>query len=174
MVRYCVQPMATRRETSRSVLTGSFVVLGLATSLALSPGDRHFWPFCHWWLYHTGTPRPLETISVVELHVVSADASVHRLWPRDLFTLDDDSSSQDSGPWLIERALDQHDPKRPAYERALWSRAEHVLNREAARVELWELTWAVDNAKHPPLQLDSPLRRRHVHTLSTRTAPSQQ
>jgi len=142
-----------------------FVVLALAAGLVLSPGTRSAWPFAHWWLYHEGVPTPAREVSVVELRATDTAGAVHRLWPRDLFTLDDDSSSQDSGPWLVGRALDTGDPHHRDHERALWRRVEHLLGAELQEIELHQLTWAVDFTTHPPIQVERPAQDRALRTI---------
>jgi hypothetical protein len=147
-------------RVSRTHMRAIAIVLSLAGALLVSPGNAQSWPFCHWWLYHMGNPEPLRTTQLVELRARCKNHGLRKLWPRDLFSLDDDSSSQDSGPWLINKALNETGDLKRAYEHALVSRVQTILGVRIDTLELWEISWDVDFGKYPPLDVQRPRRER--------------
>src|SRR5262245_61515969 len=139
-------------------------------ALICSGGSRQAWPFSHWWLYHSGNPEPMTSAHLHQVRFVGADGKERRLWPRELFTLDDDSSSQDMGHNILDRSVDEKNPDRERYRAALVRRLAGLVG-EVGRIEIWRVEWAVRHHDSPPLHFAQASSERLVLALRGSASP---
>lgn len=125
----------------------SFILLALGGGV---------WPFIWWEMYSSGNRTPQPRISRLELHVRDSDGQQHVLRPMDLYTLDDDSSSQPAGHQLVQRAVIGTDEQKAIYRPYLAQRLEFLLDIQIEQVEAWNYFWDVDYEQHPPIGIDQP------------------
>ncbi|MEO1297154.1 MAG: hypothetical protein AAFW75_15480 [Cyanobacteria bacterium J06636_16] len=139
-----------------------FLVLGLVSLFILSNGEFDFWPFIYWDMYSEGEPEIPETASRIELRVLDDDQNWHTIPTKDLYTLDDDSSSQPGGKKIIEKTFLKDVENFSTYRLYLINHLEKGLNTKIRMVEVYELTWNLNYQKYPPLDIDRPDYRNKI------------
>lgn len=114
------------------------------------------WPFVWWEMYSSGDRSPRPQLNRLELHVQDIDGQQHILRPMDLYTLDDDSSSQGAGHRVVRRAAIGTEEQQAIYRPYLIRRLEFVLDTQIQQVEAWQYVWNVDYGQHPPINIEQP------------------
>ncbi len=133
------------------------LLLALIAALGLIGKRIDYWPVVTWPVYASVRPQlPGPTASLLEARVRTRDGGdPHVLRSADLV--------ERSRHRLADEALARAaSPDATAAERAFLARlAGHALPAaELEAIEVWELTFAVDVAVRPPLDLDRPARER--------------
>jgi hypothetical protein len=139
----------------RSAWVSLLVTGSLLLALIISGGGRSQWPFSYWKMYAAVPAKPVRRVRWPQLVVEDENGNSHRVWPKDLFTLDDDGSPQPSGPALI-RAASREGKRQLANQESLVKRVEDVLGQRVREVQVRELSWKVDFTVHPAFDRDAP------------------
>lgn len=142
-------PMNSRdlRVAQYFTATVSFLLIALGGDL---------WPFTWWDMYSDGDYSPPTEVDRLELHIVDETGQPHILHPMELYTLDDDKSSQALGPRLIRRAVEGSAEQQAVYRPYLIRQVEFVLDTRIEHVEIWRYSWQVDFDQQPPIDIDQP------------------
>jgi hypothetical protein len=143
----------------------ALVVTGvLLLGLVISSGGRSRWPFSYWTMYTKVHAKAVRRVRWHQLVAEDEDGNSHRVWPKDLLTLDDDGSPQPSGPALIRAAL-RAGTQQPAHQASLVRRIEKVIGRRVREVQVRELFWKVRFDVHPAFDKNKPDSEQVLATL---------
>ncbi|MEM9006876.1 MAG: hypothetical protein AAGE59_25530 [Cyanobacteria bacterium P01_F01_bin.86] len=138
----------------------------LIVLFSLIPGHFKFWPFIKWNMYSEGDYKVPETVSHVELRVLDSQQNWHSLSRKDLYTIDDDSSSQPGSKKIIRRAFLEESQNAHIYHFYLKNHLEQELDIEIELIEVYELTWTLNYEKYPPFNIEKPDLIREVAKLN--------
>ena len=138
------------------------LILGLALLLIASNGDFDFWPFIYWDMYSDGEPEIPETVSRIELRVLDSHQNWYSIPTKDLYTLDDDSSSQPGGKEIVENTFLEDPEDFSSYRPYLVKYLEKELNIQIKMIEAYELTWHLNYQKYPPLEISQPDQKQKI------------
>lgn len=140
--------------------------LTAGTSFLLLVLGGGLWPLTWWDMYASGDYTPPTQVSRLELHIVDSAGQQHILRPMDLYTLDDDSSSQIPGHQLVQNAIDTTNPGQADDRSYLTRQIEFVLDSQVDRIEIWHKLWDVDFDHHPPIDIDQPVQTHLVDSFA--------
>ncbi|MEM9909068.1 MAG: hypothetical protein AAF921_29065 [Cyanobacteria bacterium P01_D01_bin.44] len=138
-------------------------------SLLLIALGGKLWPFTWWDMYSDGDYSPPTEVERLELHIVDKTGQQHILRPMDLYTLDDDKSSQAPGPRLIRQAIEGSAEQQAVYRPYLIRQVEFVLDTRIEQVEIWRYSWQVDFDQQPPIDIDQPMQTVLVDRITAST-----
>ncbi|MEM7064923.1 MAG: hypothetical protein AAF572_17410 [Cyanobacteria bacterium P01_B01_bin.77] len=130
--------------------------LTAGTSFLLLVLGGGLWPFTWWDMYASGDYAAPTQVSRLELHIIDSAGQQHVLRPMDLYTLDDDSSSQIPGHKLVQNAADATNPDQAVHRAHLTRQLAFVLDAKVEQIEIWHKLWDVDFDQHPPIDLSQP------------------
>jgi hypothetical protein len=138
-----------------------FFILSLVALFIFSPGKTKHWPFIYWELYDYLPKMPNridipKTASRIELRVLDTSQNWHSVKVMDLYTIDDDSSSQPGGRNIITQTFFKRPQNWPIYRLYLLKHLEKKLNIKIERIEAYQLTWELNYQKYPPLDINHP------------------
>lgn len=143
-------------RTASAELRRTRIALVLITLALLPIGHRVFaWPIVTWPMYsQNATPFPLPTESFVELRVVDAAGTSHRVVSSRIFPMGRSGVARAA----IVLAFDDDDPEqRDAHRRYLASVVERIPGiADPVEVQGWRLEWDVNPLAVPPLRHDKP------------------
>jgi hypothetical protein len=144
-----------------------FVTGALLLGLLISSGGRSRWPFSYWTMYTKVHAKAVRRVRWHQLVARDEDGNFHRIWPKDLLTIDDDGSPQPGGPALIRAALREGKAQRD-HQAGLVQRIEKVIGHRVHEVEVRELFWKVNFDVHPAFDKDRPDSERVLATFEPR------
>ncbi|MGF1523531.1 MAG: hypothetical protein ACFBSF_14540 [Leptolyngbyaceae cyanobacterium] len=139
-----------------------FFILGLAMLFVISNGEFDFWPFIYWDMYSDGEPEIPKTIRRIELRILDSNQNWYSIPIKDLYTLDDDSSSQPGGKEIIDNTFLKDPEDFSSYRSYLVKYLEKELNIQIEMIEAYELTWHLNYQKYPPLEISRPDQRKKI------------
>ena len=145
-----IDPMGSQQKL-RVVQT---VVLALVLLIVGVQKRNHLWPVYAWDVYDRINPSvPGPSTSRMEIRAITQSGSTTVLLTTDLL----EASRANLARRSIREAARGDAPSRAYLARLA---AAHV--QDLATVEVWEVTWAVDAGKVPPLRFDQPGQERLV------------
>ncbi|MEM6255333.1 MAG: hypothetical protein AAF821_20660 [Cyanobacteria bacterium P01_D01_bin.156] len=131
-----------------------YLTAGVAFLLVVLGGG--VWPLIWWGMYSSGDRAPKPQVKRFELRVQDINGQEYILRPMDLYTLDDDSSSQAAGHRLVKRSAIGTEAQKAVYRPYLMRRLEFLLDTPIQEVEAWQNIWNVDYSQHPPIAIEQP------------------
>lgn len=142
-----------------------FVVIFIAAFPKIRTRNR-YWPFIYWSLYDRGNPSIPKKVSRIELRILDINKNWHSLTVKDLYTIDDDSSSQPGGRNIIKKTFIKQPQNHPIYRPYLIKHLERELNLKIDKIEAYRLTWELDYNKYPPLDISQPTKMKKIDSFN--------
>lgn len=147
-----------------------FFILGLVVIfIAVPPKSKSkskFWPFIYWELYDQGNYSIPKTVSRIELRILDTNKNWYSLPVKDLYSIDDDSSSQPGGRKIIQKIFIKEPQNWSIYRPYLIKHLEQELNLKIDKIEAYKLTWKLDYNQYPPLDINQPTKMEKIDSFN--------
>ena len=155
------------RDLSKSLNSIKVMLLILILGLLLAGKGVTLWPIVNWPMYSNWrTPFPESSREIVELRLLNGSGEFQRLLSSDIMPFDRKNVAEA----LIERAFSEEDTQSRKHNRiALLKLLKSDSNfNNPKTVQAWQLQWAVEPLKLPPLNQSSPEEESLVGTFEVK------
>ncbi|MGD1948376.1 MAG: hypothetical protein ACFB14_01875 [Leptolyngbyaceae cyanobacterium] len=155
------------RDLSKRLNSIKVMLLMLILGLFLAGKGVTLWPLVNWPMYSNWrTPFPESSRDIVELRLLSKSGESQRLLSSDIMPFDRKNVAET----LIKRAFSEEDTQSRKHNRiALLKllKSDGNLNNPKT-VQAWQLRWAVEPLKLPPLEQNFPEEENLVGTFEVK------